>query len=47
MSGYTEGGFESGSEEELSHTAPLLQKPFKLDHLAAKIGKILGEASRR
>ena len=47
MSGYTEGGFESGSEEELSHTAPLLQKPFKLDHLAAKIREVLGAASRR
>jgi CheY-like chemotaxis protein len=46
MSGYTEGGFGSGSEEELSPTALLLQKPFKLDHLAAKIREVLGAPTR-
>ncbi len=34
-------------EEELTQTAFLLQKPFKLDHLAAKIREVLGAASRR
>jgi hypothetical protein len=47
MSGYTEGSFESCREEELSPTASLLQKPFKLDHLAATIREVLGAASRR
>ena len=47
MSGYTEGSFESGSEEELSEGVPLLQKPFKLDDLAAKIREVLGAASRQ
>lgn len=47
MSGYTEGSFGSGSEEELIQSAPLLQKPFKLDDLAAKVREVLGAASRR
>ncbi len=46
MSGYTEGGFGSGAEEEFSPNAPLLQKPFKLDHLAAKIREVLGAPTR-
>jgi CheY-like chemotaxis protein len=47
MSGYTEGSFESGAEEQLGETASLLQKPFRLDHLASKIREVLGAASRR
>jgi len=47
MSGYTEGGFESGAEEQLGETASLLQKPFRLDHLASKIREVLGAASWR
>jgi len=47
MSGYTEGGFESGGEGQLGETASLLQKPFRLDHLASKIREVLGAASRR
>jgi len=47
MSGYTEGNFGFGSGEELTQSAFLLQKPFKLDHLAAKIRGVLGAASRR
>ena len=47
MSGYTEGGFESDAEESLGESASLLQKPFRLDHLASKIREVLGAASRR
>jgi len=47
MSGYTEGGFEPGSEELLTETAPLLQKPFRLDQLASKLREVLGAAHRR
>jgi two-component system cell cycle sensor histidine kinase/response regulator CckA len=47
MSGYTEGAFESAGEEQLGETAPLLQKPFRLDHLASKIREVLGAPSRR
>jgi two-component system cell cycle sensor histidine kinase/response regulator CckA len=47
MSGYTEGSFGSSGEEELRPTPSLLQKPFKLDHLAATIREVLGAASRR
>jgi two-component system cell cycle sensor histidine kinase/response regulator CckA len=47
MSGYTEGSFESGSDEDLSQGVALLQKPFKLDDLALKIREVLGAASRR
>ena len=46
MSGYTEGAFGSGGGEELNQTAPVLQKPFKLDHLAARIREVLGTPSR-
>jgi two-component system, cell cycle sensor histidine kinase and response regulator CckA len=45
MSGYTEGSFGSDSEEELVKSAPLLQKPFKLNDLALKIREVLIEAS--
>src|SRR5580692_7674291 len=47
MSGYTEGGFDSCREEGFRPAASLLQKPFKLDHLAATIREVLGAASRR
>jgi two-component system cell cycle sensor histidine kinase/response regulator CckA len=47
MSGYTEGSFGSRSDEELGPTCSLLQKPFRLDHLAATIREVLGAASRR
>ena len=47
MSGYTEGGFESAGDEPNGQTATLLQKPFRLDVLAAKIREVLGTPSRR
>jgi DNA-binding NtrC family response regulator len=46
MSGYTAGSFESASEDELSPTATLLQKPFKLDQLAVTIRQVVGASSR-
>jgi len=43
MSGYTEGAFGAGSGEEEQHgpAATLLQKPFRLDALAAKVREAL------
>jgi two-component system, cell cycle sensor histidine kinase and response regulator CckA len=47
MSGYTEGGFEAIKEDEQKFMGALLQKPFKLADLAAKIRAVLGAPSRR
>jgi PAS domain S-box-containing protein len=47
MSGYTEGGFDSARDENPGQNATLLQKPFKLDSLAAKIREVLEARSRR
>ncbi|MGA3212249.1 MAG: response regulator, partial [Terriglobales bacterium] len=46
MSGYTEGAFGAGSDEEHQRLkATLLQKPFKLDDLAASVREVLDAAS--
>ena len=46
MSGYTEGGFGSASDEKQEPGTTLLQKPFQLDALALKIREVLGARSR-
>ena len=46
MSGYTEGGFGSLSDEEQQAGTTLLQKPFMLNVLAQTIREVLGAPSR-
>jgi two-component system, cell cycle sensor histidine kinase and response regulator CckA len=46
MSGYTEGGLEAPSGEN-GPGAALLQKPFELDRLAAKIREVLETSTRQ
>ena len=46
MSGYTEGGLESPASEN-GPGAALLQKPFELDRLAAKIREVLEARTRQ
>jgi hypothetical protein len=46
MSGYTEGGFGTASDEKQEAGTTLLQKPFQLDVLALKIREVLGARSR-
>ena len=47
MSGYTEGEFDAVPGENLAPGTTLLQKPFELDSLAAKIRDVLEARSRR
>jgi len=47
MSGYQEGGFNPESIASLGIEPVLLQKPFELDFLAAKIRQVLGIRSRK
>jgi CheY-like chemotaxis protein len=47
MSGYTEGAFRPHAVEEYGPETTLLQKPFELDRLAAKIREVLEARTRR
>jgi len=47
MSGYTEDGFDTGIGEKPGPEVELLQKPFELNFLSAKIREVLEARSRR